>query len=91
MEDDALAYTSELDLVAEWDAVATCLKNAGEPKASIIEEYLTGVNIGEICVRYEVTASNVYTIVSRFRKELRNRLGTTFVSSVVDAFDLLKA
>jgi RNA polymerase sigma factor (sigma-70 family) len=76
IEQDAVAYSSGLDLIAEWDAVATCLKDAGEQKASIIEDYLGGLDIGEICIKYGVTTSNVYTIVSRFRKALRSRLGS---------------
>jgi RNA polymerase sigma-70 factor, ECF subfamily len=71
---DALVYSSGLDLLAEWDAIVKCLKELGEPKASIVEEYLEGADVAAICQKYKVTQSNVYTIVSRFRKELRSQL-----------------
>ena len=74
MADHEALVSSELDLLAEWDAIAKCLKELGEPKGSIVEEYLEGTDVSDICLKYKVTESNVYTIVSRFRKELRSQL-----------------
>jgi RNA polymerase sigma factor (sigma-70 family) len=69
-----VAYDPGVDLMAEWDAVAVCLEKLGESKATMIAEYLQGQDVGKICQQYGISEGNLYTIVSRFRKELRSLL-----------------
>ena len=66
--------TPALDLMSKWDAVTACLSRLEEAKARIVAEYLKGDDIQQICQRHLVTPGNVYTMVSRFRKCLRERL-----------------
>lgn len=68
------AHSTTLDESRLSDAVAFVLTTLDPIRSNMLRAYLDGETTGAICDRFSVTRENLYTILSRFRKEIRKHL-----------------